>query len=156
MMPRKPAIPSPEAGLALAIGEIVAVGMGEAIATLGISVGVGDPVEEGWSAAATPANEVGTATNVAVACATTEATVAAGVDTPAACALGVGVTGGGARVAGARVAGGGVTITRVGADGVGADGVGAAWGAQIWANVTGGKRTEAASALTTSQTQPSI
>ena len=154
-MPRKPAIPSPEAALALVIGEIVAVGSGDAIAAVGLSIGVGDTRVAGWASVAATGVGVGAVTAVAVASAATGVPVAAAVDTPEASNCGVAVNVGGARVAGARVDSGVVTTARVGADTVGAEGVGAACGAQIWANDTGGRRTAAASALTTSHTHPS-
>ncbi len=164
-MPRKPAIPSPEAALALVIGEIVAVGSGDAIAAVGLSIGVGNTRVAGWASVAATGVGVGAVTAVAVASAAIGVPVAAAVDTPEASNCGVAVNVGGARVAGARVDSGVVTTARVGADSVGADsvgadtvgaeGVGAACGAQIWANDTGGRRTAAASALTTSHTHPS-
>ena len=159
-MPRKPAIPSPEAALALVIGEIVAVGSGDAIAAVGLSIGVGNTRVAGWASVDATGVGVGAVTAVAVASAATGVPVAAAVDTPEASNCGVAVNVGGARVAGARVDSGVVTTARVGADSVGADtvgaeGVGAACGAQIWANDTGGRRTAAASALTTSHTHPS-
>ena len=156
MMPRKPAIPSPEAALALTIGESVAVGAGDAIDTAGSSAGVGNARVAGWASLAATTVTVGAVIGAAVTSAATGVPVAATVDTPDACGGGVAVNAGGASVAGARVDGGAVTTTLVGADTVGGDPVGAACGAQICPNVTAGRRTAAASAFTTSHTHPSI
>jgi hypothetical protein len=107
MMPRKPAIPSPEAALALTIGE----GgrrrgrchrYGRELAGLATHVA-------GWASLAATTVTVGAVIGAAVTSAATGVPVAATVDTTDACGGGVAVNAGGASVAGARVDGGAVT-----------------------------------------------